>query len=346
MSYTVMEMLKNIAEYVDGSGVSVETDAGRSLALRCYNRMIEELMYEDRWQGTVGSLRFPVRQGMFWVPPCVQGVRSCSIDGNPAPIRPDSWQFLRNGPGERCVRGAEIRDLGDGYATGVDLPVAMRLSAWSDHPEDVDAYVHFTDNCAGFFSGQVPGLVQRAGERIHLVCAVGEAAQPAAVTEHTWSIGPKSINKPVTRGTVYVCGVSLGGDPFWLATLRPNQTSSSYRRYQLMDQRHEMTSASVLADCDLRYVEAVFDDEVSLIQNPAALRICAQAFSMRDNGDPAGYQAYKGMAISKLMKQLEKESAGQTFRVAFNTQRAGSAIQSMGRPTGFYPNFGRRRFHS
>jgi hypothetical protein len=341
MSYTVREMLDTIAEYVDGSGVNIGVPAQRAQALRVYNNIVEELMYEDSWKGMRASLRFSASGGIFWTPPCVASIRSVAIDGRPAPVRPDSWQFLANGPGECTTGGPEIRDIGEGYATGVDLAVPMHLSAWSDSIEDVDAYVHFTDSCRGFASGNMPGFQQQEGERIHLVCGVGAPAQPAAVTRLKWTLGPKSINKPVTRGTVYVAGVIEGHQPVWLATLRPSDTSSDYRRYQLISGRGHLEDVHIVADCDLKFIRAVYDDEISLIQNPAAIRLAAQAFNFRDANNGDDYAKYKGYAISKLMKQLEQSQAGQTFRPAISSQRTGAAILSIPRsPMAGYP--GRR----
>lgn len=334
MSASVRDMLDSIAEYVEGSGVSITCPAGRATALKVYNQCIEELMYEDRWEGTRASLRFAARQGVFWTPSCVQNIVNATIDKRPALIRPDTWQFIQNGPGGRCSGGIELRDLGDGYATGVDLAEPLQLAAWSDHIEEDTAWIHFTDHCAGFGSGQMPGMIQQEGERLHLLCGVGTAAQPAQTTSHKWVLGPKSITKPVTRGNVYVAGVKAGHPPIWLASLRPTETSANYRRYQILDTKRETQEVAILADCDLRFVKAVFDDEVSLIQNPAALRLTTQAFAFRDAGNDDKYEAYKGMAMSKLNKQIEKLMGGQTIRPVFDIQRSGAAIRQIGRNGG------------
>lgn len=322
---SVREVLEDCAEFIDGgSGVALDTPEGMERALKIYNRAVEEMMLEGQWEGTRGSLRLRVASGEFWCPSIVESVTHVSISSKPAPIRPDTWELISNGPGSHPSSSAEFRDLGN-FGTAVDLPRSMRLAAWSDRHEDVTAYVHFNSHGNHPFAAQVRGMKTYSGERIQLVQGVGIGALPVHSTPSKWGT-PTQISKPRTRGRVYVCGIEEDGTMHWLATLMPNEEGCTYRRYKIATGASGVTCVEAIVN--LRYIPAFDDSEPALIQNKPAIRYMVMALAKSDINE---MQAYKSKAESKLKKQDEKNTSGQTHRPVIRTLRGGSSIRSFGR---------------
>lgn len=329
--WTVGDILPEIARHVDGTGVCLTNPDGKARALATYNRICEELMGDDAWDGAVADVEFSVCDDYFSLPSQFETLRALTIECRPGSIRPGGWRYLQQAPGLMPGCGLDqVTDLGDHFAVARDLPSALPIMVVSDKPEAETAVAVLhgtTPQGVAVGSGGFPGLVTEPGERIQIVGAAfqptdGQRAQPL-VTRHTFDRRPNMVTKTVTHGHVSLFGWD-GETAHWIATYAPQETRPTFRRYQLGRQSDE--PMTVVARVNLRFVPAYHEAERAMIQFRPPYGIYAQALAARDAGRFDDYQRYRNSALAKLRRQRENKVEGQTHTLNISSVRSGAAI--------------------
>jgi hypothetical protein len=333
--WTVGDILKTIADFVDGSGVCLSDPAGHARALELYNAINEELLADDSWDGAWHTVEFEVCDGCFSLPSQFETIRALTLNHAPTQIRPGGWRFLEQGPTMACGCGLDgIMDMGDHFATAKDLSVPLPLAIYSDRPEDATAQAilqGLTAEGKEIWRGDFPGMVAEPGERIQIVGAAfyptaGMPAQ-ALITNNVFARRPTMVTKPVTRGNVYLFGFdAVLGLHEWLATYRPTETRPAFRRYRLNNAPNH--AVSVIAEVDTRFTEAVNDGEMALIQFRTPYRIYAQALNARKAERFDVYQQFRNSALSKLKRVREKKIESQSHTLNISPVRTGASIRT------------------
>jgi len=329
--WTVGDILPEIARHVDGTGVCLSTTEGKARALAAYNRICEELMGDDAWDGAVADVEFSVCDDYFSLPSHFESLRALTIECRPASVRPGGWRYLQQAPGLMPCGGLDqVVDLGDHFAVMRDLPSAMPIMVVSDKPEAETAVAVLhgsTPQGALIVTGGFPGMETEPGERIKIVGAGfaptgGQRAQPL-VTRHIFDRRPSMVTKSVTHGQVSLFGWD-GTAAHWLATYGAHETRPTYRRYQLGRSADE--PMTVVARVNLRFVPAYSEGERAMIQFRPPYGIYNQALAARDAGRFDDYQRYRNSALAKLRRQRENKVEGQTHTLNISSVRSGAAI--------------------
>lgn len=331
--WTVGDILPEIARHVDGNGVCLDTPAGKARALAAYNRVCEELMADDAWDGATADVEFGVCEDYFSLPSHFETLKAVTLNRVPSAVRPGGWRYLQQGPLLANGSGLnEVHDLGDHFATARDLSVPMQLMVSTNRPESGNAHAILhgtTPEGVEIGRGQFPGMVPEPGERIQIVGAGfapvgGTKAQPF-VTRAIFDRRPTMVIKPMTNGIMTIHGYRPNEPVEWLSSCHPDETRPSYRRYRL--NRTSTEPVQVIGKVALRFVPATHEGERAMIQFRPPFGIYVQALEARDAGRFDEYQRYRNSAISKLKRQREVKIEGQTHMLSVSAVRSGSSLR-------------------
>lgn len=295
----------------------------------------ERLWPKADWRMSVRRLRVLVRNRAFVLPAGVTRVCAADVDGSPAALASEAYEFSSAGPGDLDLAGTGERNLVDmgEFATQYDVPV-QRISdaAWSAglpliafSPSADDATASIT--VRGYDSHGQEITSPRAG-----VTAPGES-----IAINRWALGrdgviinlpqqPRSknrfasvaqVNKPVTKGPVTLYAYNPAtSELFLLSKMEPATTVPSYRRYRLTgvagpeantEGGLDKDCASALLLVKVGWQRAVWADDVLYIQSLAALKLMSLAINKENAGDFSSAVNLEVLATRALQEQRQDQ---------------------------------------
>lgn len=312
MIFRASDALAEIAPFVDGGGVDVRCEPGRSQAFAVLNRATRQLMNEGDWHGMAATICLPVRQGGFIVlDERFETIRLAKWkSGSPIPIYTEGFKFLEGGLDPEAANIPSLVDLGESTPLHRQLPRAMAIMAYSEQVEQDGLTL------------EIRGTDETGRETLSVlpIRHSWKSAQPPAYTGQDcerWLSGRwaavTELWKPVTRGLVHVFGYDPAtGESVWLTTLRPETIAPEHRRYAVPAAKSG-NSHQVVARVVLRWHPMHFESDVLPVQNIDAISRMVQALHALDTGDAGRYEFYRNSALSQLRKQLSsRERPGKT----------------------------------
>jgi hypothetical protein len=270
----------------------------------------ERLWPKADWRASHRKVRARVQNQTFCVPWEVEKIIGLNIDGTPAEVMTDYYEFLSSGPGELDVRSVMAAsrncvDQGE-FPTQFDAPIIVR-----DGVTDPGTYlmafapeIHDTAN---------PLLVLGYGDKMEavretlqinrwaggiegsIVNIAGTARSSALFRQVT------QVHKSVSTGYVSLyCYDAVTQAMYFLSKMGPEETVPMYRRYRLTDCQ-ECAVVNMLVK--LRFRRATRETDVLCIQSLAALKNMIMAISMENAKQLQGAVAYEMNAVRLLTEQ-------------------------------------------
>lgn len=305
MIFRVSDALSEIAPFVDGGGVDVQCEPGRSQAMAVLNRATRQLMNEGDWHGMTPTICIPIRKGgVIVLDERFETIRLAKWKtGSPIPIYTEGFKFLEGGLDPEATSIPSLVDLGETSPIHRQLPRPMAIMAYSEQVENEG------------ISLEIRGIDETGRESLFAlpIRHSWKSPLPPAYTGadcERWLSGRwvsvSELRKPVTRGLVHVFGYHPAtGESVWLTTLRPETVSPQHRRYAIPSAKSGHTH-QVVAKVVLRWHPMHFESDVLPVQNIDALARMVQALHSLDTGDAGRYQFYTNSALSQLRKQLSR----------------------------------------
>lgn len=332
MNYLVRDILPTIAAAAQGAGMQLDCESDQTKLFELYNKITRRLLNEPSWQGGKADVCLQVEGCCITLDWRMRGIVAAKEAEYGVPggldIYSQGWKYLEGGHGAGvcgCGMPGWLEDMGDGFVLKRDLPCAMRVFAVSDRPERCAPEIEV-------FGLDAEGKEYRSksadGWRLGVSLAIGEGRTDGEVGASPISSGSDefhegkfsqitALSKPKTVGYVAVYGWDdRSGEAYWLTTLAPNETRPSLRRYRVS--AGHCSKGWLWARVNLRAVELVREDEVSLVQNVDAFELMTESLAAERSGDFGKSQALKNMAVSQLNKNYEREHEGE--RHAFNVR--------------------------
>lgn len=271
------------------------------------------------------TVRFWTDKDSITLPNEIGKILHYTMDGAPAPLFSQAYEFVSGGPGDTlckgCIAGKYLEHLGDYYPTMFEIPnVAcpdtsagetgpqfseVQLVAFST--EEADRGVELTIQGRGaqnekLMTGTAPGVALP----ISVWDAGIEGSFTASEDSPTLSDPVRDIayvKKPITAGHVNLYTF----DPdtlrmYFLSKYAPGETIPRYRRYRITAPDYTNGSC-ILAWCELAYLPATHEDEILLIQNLDALKMMVMAMEMEDERNFEFAKAHEADAYRMIDNQ-------------------------------------------
>lgn len=284
------------------------------------NEAQEELMNSGDWPGVYDRYRFKITDGEVIVPSFLDRIVGFSIGTAVFQTRSPWFEFVDYGPGPN----AEFSD-GIFWQQGCDDGIILdhgETPVFTQIPDDGTNYTLYT---VGTVDERVDGVrpeinVQGIGDNSGL-----QSKEVRTYVDGEWISGEQleingdtgpyissgtsifynvtQVVKPVTRGYVELWATN-GSNDVMLSQYSPGETTASYHKYYIPYHHHRGTR-TVLVRARKRYVPVRNDNDPLLISNLPALKLMAQAISLRDNGDVAEYLQVKGQAVLVMREEAK-----------------------------------------
>ncbi len=242
MLYTLTDARNKVKPYVGGGSTN------NTLLDARINDALERLLDNKDWE----CLRRPVRiiavGNTFALPHNAEKILWCDLDGTPALVFGQGYQYLSSGPGDLDITKRhnglrDLVDLGDSWATEYDIPRAFSVSSsetWSVGEMNLLAFAESARDVGkaiSVFGAGVDGLERLNGETLVLQSrgsvAAGTWDDSFEKTTLAYSVVGR-VNKPVTDGYVSLYAVEpTSENMFLLARYHPSQTIPQFRRYRV-----------------------------------------------------------------------------------------------------------------
>lgn len=316
--YTVGDCLPLIGRKLNGSGVNVSCEPGRSQAIEMYNRVNRLLMLE---QETVveGFMAIPVHQNVITLDRTVKRIIEAKVGSQVIPVVGREQLFIDGVDWERseaCGCMERLIFLGGRFPVQRDLDRPRLLFAVSDRPEDSGAV-------ATVFGVDANGAELRThgsgkGMEVPITYATCDTAPSFNCGDgfHRGEVSAiTALFKPRTNGYVQLWGLDEhDGNVFWITTMAPDETAPSLSRYRV----NGPAMASVMAHVSLQYAPLYNEREVSLIQQPDAYEDMTHALALKDANDYGGFQTFRNAALA-LVRKERKQNDGTRHHVNVTT---------------------------
>lgn len=318
MLYTVKHARPHVAPFVMTGG----SCANDPVVLDRLNEAQRRLLSEGRadWESTQRHVKICARTSCFALPREFESARLVSIDGGPANIFPNSYQYLENGPGvERSQDhyGKDLEDLGLGWPTFFDVPCAsgvdFYLFAASTSRDDVEkpvvVYGRRKDGSEILRDSGLPGL-----DLTVRFWSEGVEGRLDGYPEVSSSIPVHSISQIVLpegrKGYLTLYAVNpVTHEMFFLSKYHPAETNPSYRRYRVLGHGCSCETCLVVL-AKVRHIPLTEDDDVLLIQNLDALKTMVRAIREENAGNESVAMALEEKANQQLARQLANTRSG------------------------------------
>lgn len=299
--FTLADGIQELKHHVNGG--SCNTD----LVIDSINRATRRLLNRPQKPVHIRRyVRFWTNKDMITLPHEVNRILHYTIDGCPAPLFSQAYEFVSHGPGDTLcnnnVGGKVLHDLGDFYSTCFDIPCEedacscgceegpqyseLQLVAFSDKEADRGVMLNL--------QGRGPlnhALMADGVQGVELPISVWDGEIEGSFThgdEHISLSTPirdlQYVQKPVTEGFISLYTY----DPtthkmYFLSKYHPHETAPRYRRYRVTDSN--CCGTCILAFCEFGYVPATHNSDILLIQNLDALKMMIMAMEMEDERD-------------------------------------------------------------
>ena len=343
MPCTVEHLAESLAEYVGESGVCPDNIDRIAKAI---NEATYRLIYSpDRapWKGLIGHACFCVFDCCVALPQQFETLEAVWVNNQPVNLRNMWWEYHPGGPCLKDCCGSELKfyDLGDGWALGNDLTGNSQLIFVTTRLEDEGAHVlvrgvdAYGNPIRTKNSGEESDYL---GEKVDLFfekVETGTPNPPIGSLPKDNRISKECINdsndffttnhfnqvsflkKSKTKGQVFVYEASKEGRRL-VASLAPNQTISSFRRFKLSGYNNiKHCPTQVIAKGRKRFVKVEnADDEVLICNVPALQQILLSIRYEKGRGDNPTLAAFHAQqAFSFLNAELNVNDGISAFRI-------------------------------
>jgi hypothetical protein len=324
MIYTLGDARTFLAPFID-EGICPDD----TRVITRVNEATSRLLTQGDWVNSVVNIKYFTYGDYIALPYDVEKIIGATVDCSPVGIFSPIYEFVENGPGNyRNLVYSNLVDMGDGFPTFFDppqgtctVPAETVLMAFSKSAEDATLTVHGYDYRKNKISEDI--VVN------HWVGGVeGAITNISAVNKGTLHfLDIDHIVKSVTENYVSL----YAWDPvtynmYALSKFHMDETAPSYRRYRI-SAANRPSSVPVTTDNDhcgqmvyvrakKRYLPALRNTDVLLIQNLSALKLMVQALVKENNYEVQVSAALEAKAIAVLDKQLSNNrTADNLFQV-------------------------------
>lgn len=318
MIFTLGDAIPFVSRFV-GSGGSCPSS---QVVKDRINEAIRRLLEIADWKNTQQPITVQTFNNTLTLPYQFEAARLLLIDGVPRRIFNRGYSYMEGGPGAYDHNGTgagDLVDLGNGYPTLFDLP---------KYDPDVPYYLI----AGGTDSGSLT-VWGRDTQMKEVVNSSGISGYTLPISN--WADGVEgnfdfgfsslaeiqfrtidSIKLPEGRKD-HVSLFAYNPDNHYmvfLAKYAPQETRPDYRRYQIRgmdckDRDGDATCVNVLAKS--RYVPAVRDDDVLLIQHLDAIKSMVISIREENAGDVQGSVLWEQRALQMLNNQLVDQHRGE-----------------------------------
>lgn len=351
MLYTLAQAREAVKRFVDNGSCNVSAIDAR------VNEALERLIDNADFECMRATVRITVCNLSFTLPYNVEKLLHVTIDGTPAKIFGQAYQFLSSGVGDLDMRtvGSSFQDVMDQGEVpfqfdipkcytynDVDIDVSatgLQLLALSTSAADVGKTIRIR----GFGSG---GTEVRAGVSpgIELPIMQWSGGVEGSLTGY-WNINinPSAefftqiteVIKPETSGYVTLYAVSgNNADPkaffSFLAKYHPRQTIPQFRRYAITNKTVDSAS-SVLALVKMRYVPLVDAEDILPVDSLQAVKLMVMAIREENAGNLQGALNFESQAGAIMAKRERARTQSDGFPVILNQEHRTSLGRRMNR---------------
>lgn len=363
MLYTFDQARAAVRRFVDSGSCTLATIDAR------INEALERLTDNADFECMRAIVRISVCDLSFTLPYNVEKILMVAIDGTPAHIFNQPYQFLSAGPGDldarcgggTCVPWNDLLDQGE-FPTMFDVP---KCYTWPVNGVDTE----FDVSESGLQLMAFSTAAEDAGRKLRIrgyngskeMIGASVGAQGEEITIHAWDNGLEgslsgwwgvnlhpSVNrftdvtgivKPETAGYVSlfaVAGSSSVTAPLayfsFLGKYHPRQTVPAFRRYALTSKDTTSTCATaVLALVRLRPVPLVDGTDILPIDSLQALKLMVMAITEENKGNLQGAVNLENQALTVLQKREKARLQADGAPTIFNVDYRMSAGRFMNR---------------
>ena len=324
--YTLADARSALKQYVDnGSCDETRIDTRLDEAMR-------RLFNKKDIPHALHRLRVKLQNCCFPLPYFADTIVGFSIDGTPARVFGQAYEFLSSGPGDTLYPAAygvmnNLIDLGE-FPTQFDIPVAddntagrvedqYRLIAFSTANEDRDKSI--TIRGYDKLLGEIEWISSTSGPgetlKINHWSGGTEGLVSGALTGQHHSTRYfrqiSQVYKPETKGYVSLYAFNPSTNyMYFLAKMHPKETTPHYRRYRVTN--CDSCAHCILALVRLRYIKPTAAEDILPVQNLDAIKFMLMALKEEDSRAASAADVLEQKAVSLLKEQQDHQqvSAG------------------------------------
>ncbi len=302
----------------------------------------ERLWQEADWRMSMRRLRVLARNNVVVLPHNVLRVCAVNVDGTPASLASQAYEFSSAGPGDLdFANNATINLVDQGeFPTQFDVPVTrVSDTAWSDglyliafSKENDDSALSLTAYGHGSLGDEIrtgsdPGETVKINRWAHGVEGniLNLANLPRSASKF---LSVSRIIKPVTKGAVTLYAYNpTTSEMFLLSKMEPEITIPSYRRYRLtgVDAPYTDSTGVIQKPCvsllllvKMGWERATRPADVLFIQSLTALKLMAKAITAENDGQAQKALDLETLAIRNLQKQSQDRDQQVTLPVIWD----------------------------
>jgi len=284
------------------------------------NRSSEELLNIGRWVGTTIKYRICADQGFITWPREIETIEAMRVNGAPATLNNQWYQFLDYGGG--CWKDGIAGGWGNGYApyargNGIDEREAISFAdvCGRGNPKKLKVYgtaqeaagarilLQFYDGQGNYVRSNDPTEGWVDGEFV----AINSTTPQTTINAVTSWVG---VQKPLTNGVVRITELdTVTGLERLLAVYEPSETNPSYRRTFVQGwcgTQSVPRCASIEVIASQRYIPAISPRDYVSLTSLAAYVWKSKAIYMAENNNLQEGAVYDLKAETVLNQQLSK----------------------------------------
>jgi hypothetical protein len=291
MLITLAEARALVARFVENGTCNATTIDAR------INEALSRITDMQDWECLRKLMRITVHGRAIGLPANVEKILWADVDGTPARVFGQPYQFLSSGPGDLDYRQhttifKDLVDAGDGWPTLYDIPRNLPLVAMSTASQDVGKQLQVRGVVDDVETTQLVPVVQwKQGIEGQL-----QGTIPGIVVNSPAMCSVSRVIKPTTHAPVSLFAVDpVSSEFFYLAKYSPLETVPQFRRYNLTN-ASDGNDYCILALARLRFVPLSDGDDVLPIDNPTALKLMIMAIREENAGNFQGSVSYEAKA--------------------------------------------------
>lgn len=286
-------------------------------------------------------LRVKLQNCCFPLPYFADAIVGFTVDGTPARVFGQAYEFLTSGPGDTLYPPAygvmnNLIDLGE-FPTQFDIPVED--DATTGRVEDTYKLIAFSTSQADHGKTiTVRGFDKRLGE---VAWESSTAGQGEEISINHWSGGVEGsvrgdltehhistnyfrqvtrVFKPETAGYVSLYAFNPSNKyMFFLAKMHPNEKVPHYRRYRVTN--CDNCAHCILALVRLRYIRPTAEEDILPIQNLDAIKFMLMALKEEDARAIPQADALEAKAVAMLKEQQSHHKVAAGGPVMIDVER-------------------------
>lgn len=320
MFYTLAQARSQMGPFVDnGTCDTTRIDAR-------INEALERLLDQQDWECLKRAVRITSCNNTFALPYNAEKILWCDIDGSPANVYGQAYQYLSSGPGDSMYastagRFKDLADLGDHWPVMYDIPKVLELGDLSTLEVSGLRVCAFSTSASDVtkslkLQGLGPaGEAVLGGETIPIQrWAEGVEGQLYGTWDKSLKLSANlfaeilGVSKTATSG--YVCLYAVNpatSHMFLLAKYHPSQLLPQFRRYRITNTLTGYAS-SVLALVRLRHIPLSDPDDILPVDSLQALKLAIMSISAENAKDFATAGATLNAALASMSKREEAKT--------------------------------------